>query len=137
MKTLREQIAGRCKHYAAPATHDTCAVGVSFNAMQTEAKNLGVRWFEAIPCFKGEGRKLTCSRCAFPTPEEVEAEVAECDASFGRIKRARAAIVASKKTHGEIDCPNCKGGKLRFSVAKLNGHIHAACSTKGCAAWME
>lgn len=37
---------------------------------------------------------------------------------------------------GEIDCPVCKAGKLRYSRASSNGHVHAAC-TSGCVAWME
>ena len=44
-----------------------------------------------------------------------------------------------KKGHGgrgEITCPTCNG-RLRYSVAGYNGHMHAACETKGCASWME
>ena len=38
---------------------------------------------------------------------------------------------------GEMDCPICKTGKLRYSRAAYNGHVHAKCSTNGCVAWME
>jgi hypothetical protein len=38
---------------------------------------------------------------------------------------------------GEIVCPVCKTGKLCYSRAAYNGHVHAACSTNGCVAWME
>ena len=37
---------------------------------------------------------------------------------------------------GEVACPNCKG-KIRYAVASCNGHMHGACTTPGCAAWME
>lgn len=37
----------------------------------------------------------------------------------------------------EMDCPAKCGGTLRYSVAGVNGHMHAACTTKGCAQWME
>lgn len=38
---------------------------------------------------------------------------------------------------GTMKCPNCKDGVLKYSRAGYNGHVHAACSTEGCAAWME
>lgn len=37
---------------------------------------------------------------------------------------------------GEIDCPVCKTGKLHYSVAAYNGHIHAKCTTKSCIGFM-
>lgn len=37
---------------------------------------------------------------------------------------------------GEVQCPVCDG-TLRFSVASVNGHMHAACITTGCVRWME
>jgi hypothetical protein len=39
--------------------------------------------------------------------------------------------------HGVIDCPVCKTGKLRYSRAGYNGHVHAGCTTDGCVGWME
>jgi ssDNA-binding Zn-finger/Zn-ribbon topoisomerase 1 len=38
---------------------------------------------------------------------------------------------------GEIECPVCDQGKLRYSVARSNGHIHAACTNPDCVRWME
>lgn len=37
---------------------------------------------------------------------------------------------------GEMPCPKC-GKNLYFTVASLNGHIWARCTTKGCLAWMQ
>lgn len=37
---------------------------------------------------------------------------------------------------GEVECPICKG-RLRYSVAAVNGHMWGACSTDGCARWMQ
>lgn len=37
---------------------------------------------------------------------------------------------------GECKCPNCDG-TIRYAVASINGHMHACCSTPGCASWME
>lgn len=38
---------------------------------------------------------------------------------------------------GSINCPVCNEGKLHYSRAGYNGHVHAQCSTNGCVAWME
>ena len=38
---------------------------------------------------------------------------------------------------GEIPCPICKAGTLRYSRSAYNGHVHASCSTEGCVRWME
>lgn len=37
---------------------------------------------------------------------------------------------------GAIECPVCKG-TLRYSIARANGHIHAACQTKDCLRWIQ
>ena len=38
---------------------------------------------------------------------------------------------------GIVDCPVCKKGKLLYSRAEYNGHVHAACSNADCVRWME
>ena len=38
---------------------------------------------------------------------------------------------------GEIVCPVCESGALRYSRASYNCHVHAACSHEGCVRWME
>jgi len=37
---------------------------------------------------------------------------------------------------GCIECPLC-GCKLRFTVAKSNGHVWGKCETDGCLSWMQ
>jgi hypothetical protein len=66
---------------------------------------------------------------------------AEFEESVKRVGVARAAIVehtrGQRGVSGQMKCPCCEGGTLGFSVAGYNGHIHARCSTPGCANWME
>ena len=38
---------------------------------------------------------------------------------------------------GEMACPICGTGKLRYSRSGYNGHVHAACTTETCVRWME
>jgi hypothetical protein len=38
---------------------------------------------------------------------------------------------------GEFPCPACGTGTVHYSVASVNGHIHAGCTTEGCIRFME
>ena len=38
---------------------------------------------------------------------------------------------------GEIDCPVCKNGKLKYSRSGYSGHVHAHCTSGICVSWME
>ena len=38
---------------------------------------------------------------------------------------------------GEMTCPVCNIGKLRYSRSSYNGHVHGRCLTAGCVSWME
>jgi len=45
-----------------------------------------------------------------------------------------------KKGHGgtgELPCPTCETGTIKYSVASVNGHIFGCCTTPGCVRWME
>lgn len=127
---------GFCKHYPAGGfgqnTH--CAAGIELRSMLHREP-----W--GMPCFEGDNHIGECAQAVYDTPEEkaeYERQIAE---TVARINSAREAIVAhtggKSWISGEIPCPCCEGGKLRFSVSGYNGHIHAACSTEGCARWLE
>ena len=102
-----------------------------------------------------------------PTPEEIKARDEEMNGHIRKITTARSAIIVElDRRHiagdaevkinalsqseydddgptnyisgaGVMECPVCKTGKLRYSRAGYNGHVHARCSTDGCVAWME
>jgi len=121
--------------------NETCHAGVPYAKFEGMA-------FDTRPCFKrdrDEPMRPGCELCQFPTPEELDAAEKEMAERFARTGAARMAIVehlggpwkrGTKSASGEIPCPTC-GGKLRFSRSGYNGHIHAACSTENCCAWME
>lgn len=159
----REQIARRCVHYLAPMHNEKCASGHCYRDLMrplTEeerermkaaggtSRNWGM--FVRIPCFSDNADPLECPSRYFPTPEEVEAESARQEASMQKfltiMQTARPAIVAhiketgrhGKDAAGVIPCPCCDGGSLHYRYAgAYNGHIHANCTTEGCAQWME
>lgn len=51
------------------------------------------------------------------------------------IKAIRADAADKNRSAGQIECPKCKG-KLGYSIARINGHVHGRCETPGCLAWM-
>ena len=78
--------------------------------------------------------------------EEAERNVDERERAFTaafaaiRIAKADAKTRGLKRGNGgagELPCPAQCGGTLHYTVAAYNGHMHAACSTKGCGSWME
>lgn len=99
------------------------------------------------PCRQLNGpdaARAKCSHFRLPTEAEVEQECDSIESHHAQLATARAAIVAAagawtsgKSQQGVIDCPICKGGKLRYMRSGLNGHIHAACTTDSCVRWME
>lgn len=129
-----------CKHYRAMSDHTTCEKGVAYDDFK------GLKFGER-PCFEHDGiAPPGCPLAEFPTAEERAEMDREIDARFKDTMTARQAIVAHlggawKKgtlgATGEIDCPVCKKGRLRFSRAGYNGHIHAGCTTDKCVQWME
>lgn len=81
-------------------------------------------------------------KVALPSPEEVEANR---DTHQEHLITAMAAARAASKMaglgkgrggHGEIECPYCKG-RLRFSVAGMNGHIWGEGDLETCVRWMQ
>lgn len=108
-----------------------------------------------------------CAKCQYYTELELKARHDEVTKDIQKIAIARKEIVIDlyrrfhdhdntvfvldpKNEHrwtkpqdnyftgsGNMKCPVCETGNLRYSRAAYNGHIHAQCSTKGCVAWME
>lgn len=129
-----------CKHYRAMSEHKTCEKGVAYDDFK------GLK-FDQRPCFERNGvAPPGCALAEFQTPEERADREREINARLAQIGTARKAIVdhlggpwkrGMAGSAGEIKCPVCEGGTLRFSRAGYNGHIHAGCSTNGCVRWIE
>jgi hypothetical protein len=54
----------------------------------------------------------------------------QLDASYRGFKRGNGG-------NGEVKCPICPDGIIKYSVADLNGHIWGCCRTKNCVRWMQ
>lgn len=123
-----------CRHRT-PFTdeHKTCKAGVDFHQFTGP--------MATMPCL-GETpeAKARCPQYSAWTQEEIDAREKRFEEGMGRMAIIRHAIVesvkATKNRSGAIPCPACKAGTVHFSQA-INGHIHAGCTTKDCASWME
>lgn len=122
---------GRCCHFTG-LQHDTCDAGVKYDDVKQDRR---------IPCLAWDANGATCEKAKWPTREEAEAEESAFEAAYARISTAMKAIRAlhgkQRGVAGAMPCPNGCGGELRYSIAAYNGHIHGACSTEGCAQWMQ
>jgi hypothetical protein len=130
-----------CKHYRAMSNHDACKAGVLFATLR------GIP-HEQCPCFsqQPESVPVACSLAVYRTPEEIEAEEKWLKERIANVGKARTAIVehlggpwkrGMAGASGQIPCPVCSTGNLRFSRAGINGHVHAQCNTPDCVGWME
>lgn len=142
MKSLEEQIGGRCKHFNG-RVNTTCDAGVVY--LTVDSKDPALVGFAKMPCFR-EGAGVPCEKRHFPTAEEVAAECAEIRERSQRLQigvRAASEDAAKrgfKKGNGgraEVPCPVCTTGSIMYSVSSYNGHIHGRCSTAECVSWMQ
>lgn len=139
--TLKEQKQNKCRHFNG-TSRVTCKAGVTYEQVVKPNPDGNGR---SLPCLKDQSEGCSCDKREFFTDAEIDAQIEEIEGSFRKTSLAREAIVKHlggpwKKgvsgSGGEIECPVCKG-KLRFSRAGCNGHIHAQCLTKDCVSWME
>lgn len=132
--------SNRCIHYNGTA-HKTCMAGVEYRSV---AKPGGGLLVSVLPCFAESGISEFCTKCEYPTAEQVVEGEKWLDEHLDKMFTARKAITnhleknkaLRRNVSGVIDCPHC-GGKLSFSYAgAYNRHIHATCENK-CVEWIE
>lgn len=135
--TMREQHEAKrkarylatCSHYTGALENEYCALGVPYRIV-TDRSEKPWRVFCAWP-----EAKAYCDKKQLPTEADWETKQKRELEALQRYAEIRRAILATGETQGGIDCPCCNG-RVGFSIAG-NGHVAAACSTPGCAKWME
>jgi hypothetical protein len=124
----------RCKHFTGLAVNNTCKAGVEYNQVTTGEGRPSKR----LPCFNAE---LQCEKREYPTQEELDAWDREINEQFEKTTQARGAIIkhagGKRGVSGDLPCPVCDSGTLKYSIAMSNGHVWASCTTSDCVAWME
>lgn len=127
--------SSRCVHFTG-VQNDVCAAGVRYDDVRNDA--IQTRFSDRLPCLSSA---VPCPSRRLPTTEEIEAEERALTAMMEAVETARACIIAvsqgKRGASGSTECPVCDGGTLRYSIAKMNDHIHAACTTPACVKWME
>ncbi len=122
----------------------TCTC-IHFNGIMNPTCRAGLAYpkGQALPCiapFSPNIMQPSCPKYEATSPEKVMAREKEWEEISAKTNRARQAIVDATKGErmrsGHITCPICMDGQLGFRVHS-NGHIHAACATKGCVRWVE
>ena len=135
---------GRCIHFKG-IQNEVCKAGVNVRQL-VGGPDFG--WGARLPCLLMDAGKCEaeCASRKLLTREEAETAVKEPDASLKRTLTAVALAHKHADEQGlgegnggasELPCPLECGGTLRYRVASYNGHMHAACSTKGCVSWVE
>lgn len=81
-------------------------------------------------------------RAGLPAPDEAIAHAERVGKWMKALRAAKdhakaAGLGRGNGGRGEMPCPAECGGTLRYSVASVNGHMHAACSSSKCVRWME
>lgn len=123
-----------CRHFNGVG-NGKCEAGINYDDVQP------------LPCIPVSATTQT-AQCALKsclTREEAEAERDRRD------RRAEEGFKAMTVAHNDahekgyikghggqssVACPICEG-TIRYSVASVNGHMMAGCTTKGCVSWME
>jgi hypothetical protein len=122
--------------------HECCKAGINYRQL-VGGEDFG--WARRTPCFSDRFSPVLCVKRVLHTREEAEVIENEIEESTQKFLTAVSAVHEDAKAKGlgrgkggqsEMDCPICRG-KLRYSVASVNGHIHACCATDGCVRWME
>lgn len=129
-----------CVNYQ-PREH-LCAAGMDCQKIPREApEGEKVKW---APCIKGHLVADPLSLCPHWERKSLESAEAYADSverSLNMLAKAMPVISEWRKKPPKgkteiIECPVC-GGSLVLSQSSYNGHVHAACETENCVAFME
>lgn len=140
----QEKKDATCRHYEG-CQHEKCAAGivlVDFNGGDRTG------FVKKLPCFGAEGFggmmnevTATCDKYSSLTEQELADREKDWEDTIAKTVLARLAITehsgGKHGVQGELPCPVCETGTLRYSIAGVNGHCHASCSTKDCVRWTE
>lgn len=130
-----------CKHRTS-LMDECCKAGVNYK----ELAGVEPGMIKRLPCFfypgKIQSEVVECPMRQLITIEELKKEDEAVEKRMQEFMICIPLIDEIKKKYkgrnvrGCVDCPVC-GGKLNFSHAAINGHVHGKCETENCISWME
>jgi len=134
-----------CKYYRPSYTNTSCMAGVNYRTAYGDGRGL----MDRLPCMtQNDSRCETpCAKREFPTAEELAEHVRKLDERkrftdqaivlCAQDAQANGFKVGVQGSVGVVECPKCHG-RLKYTVARSNGHIWGQCqTTKGCLNWMQ
>ncbi|MCP5057057.1 MAG: hypothetical protein GY937_10080 [bacterium] len=141
LATNVEDIIAQCRHHVyGPVFCQRCEAGIAYDEVRG-SNNDGNQIF---PCtlYDDEVASIPCANRDPFTRDEAEARLkqirADGDKFLAQIRVVRPLIVDHFEpgSEGLIDCPYYSG-RIHFTVAASNGHVHARCNSTDCVNWME
>lgn len=118
---LRKQMENKCIHFTGLFGNTECKAGMVY----AEVRDDSVRPY-LFPCLNQGGE---CSKCQFPTEEEIQEHIKDVVVMGSRAMLGLAKIkeqLSGTGATGMVDC-EC-GGIIRYAVAGSNGHIRGKCT---------
>jgi hypothetical protein len=133
----------KCVHFNG-ISNKRCKAGIVYSDLAGPAP----AWGRRLPCLDhGEPGQVHCESYREPTDEEIAKDREEWDNFMAKKRQEeellKPLLLRIRKDHpnrsgsGMDNCPCCKDGKLSWSIAGYNGHIHMRCTTDGCVAFMQ
>lgn len=119
--------------------HPVCKIGIDYHQFREDVPALG--WLSRMPCIgENSDARTRCPQYSGRSPEELAEEERELELHLDRIRGAMVAIREATKgrrgLQGKIVCPSCSK-PLHYSVARVNGHVHARCETEHCVSFLQ
>lgn len=142
-EALKHWLSNYCRHYTMRGMPDECEAGVNYRELAGPPQTGMIL---RLPCLRDHDTDIECSKRSFYSDEEIEKQAVEIEQQervvllcipAAKADATEKGFGVGSAGRGEIPCPACKKGALRYTVAAVNGHMHASCTTKGCASWME
>ena len=144
----------KCKHYNGIFDNSVCDAGVEYDAVKCpqqfrfryrdcRLKSKVYTRVSCLPCVPRQNFRgiAYCEHFELPSEEEMR----EHEASVTRDTTNSLIVIYAilnkegerRSVKGNIPCPLCEDGTVEYSIASLNGHIRARCSTKDCVRFMQ
>jgi hypothetical protein len=126
-----------CRHFRDLTKNADCRAGVVYKIIAPKP----LAGEGGLPCWGVKPGTVLCEyREGYTADEIAEQEdwLRQRMNDMGTVLRAiDAEHKASQSWAGEMPCPICKTGRLRWTKARYNGHVHAGCSTPDCISFMQ
>jgi hypothetical protein len=136
----RDHQPGRCKFFNG-LLNESCGAGVVYAQLPGSVDG---RLPAPLPCVDTvrADEDVFCDKKQEPTQEDLDAEDRELEALSAKMQKIYAGTASWRKkwkgrSHTEVvECPAC-GGRLRLSIASINGHVHGRCEGACGITWHE